>query len=485
MDLGENVLVAGVTIYNRIDGNICHALEVSSRLSHSILSLHNLEGDTVKTLKIGNARDVPVFDIRFDSYIGCFIDSSERDLTYFVGEFSVNGQIICIQACHSAGYQYAGTQASGQCWCGNSYGSYGVDPNGCIMSCQGNPEEMCGGPWRNSVYRTLPATPVNPTSKPASSAVTSKPTTPYYCLYSKLSLCLGGGDHIWYARFWSTLSSHTHGRGTPPYRLVVDDYCGIVIYDKMDIAIYDDSYNVNGDDDNVFYSYNDDNYPDENDDICDFCGNGWIGNGNCPGLGSCCSSSGYCGFDLAYCGVGRARNCDCGGGNIGNGVCPNRGECCSPWGWCGTGDLYCVSNPCGGGYRGNGICTNSGDCCSQWGWCGTGVEYCGHVSVSMSKIVLGIYPRKLHINIDIVSICISECIQGSYYLSHLLSHLLYHFSSYNNIFSYDKYIAISLAHRFCKPHFLIFSHKPVGILRLCSWRLWSGSFSGLCFSFYS
>ena len=379
MDLGENVLVAGVTIHNRIDGNTCQALELSSRLTSAILSLRNLEGDTVKALKIGNARDVPVFDIRFDSYIGCFIDSSERDLTYFVGELSVNGQINCIQACQSEGYQFAGTQSSQECWCGNSYGKYGADPNGCTMPCANNPMEMCGNGWRNSVYKTLPATPVSPTPKPASSAVTTKPTTPYYCLESKLSPCLGTPNRIWYARFWSTLSSNLYGRGTPPYRLVVDDYCGIVVYDKMDIAIYDDN------DDNDFNDNDGDGS--NNNDICDFCGGGRRGNGNCPSLGNCCSSSGWCGVSVDYCGVGRARNCPCGGGNIGNGICPNTGECCSPGGWCGTGSLYCVSNPCGGGYRGNGICPTSGDCCSPWGWCGTSAAHCVYVRPTSSPTI--------------------------------------------------------------------------------------------------
>lgn len=55
----------------------------------------------------------------------------------------------------NAGYQYAGTQYSSECWCGNSYGLYGVKPtNECNMPCAGNEGEMCGGANRNSVYTT-------------------------------------------------------------------------------------------------------------------------------------------------------------------------------------------------------------------------------------------------------------------------------------------------------------------------------------------
>ena len=116
------------------------------------MSLSNLNGNTLKTFRIGDATDTREFDIDFDSYLGCFIDSSGRDLPYFAGHLGINGQLNCVQACYRAGYQYAGTQHSTECWCGNSYGIHGVDHNGCNMPCAGNAVEICGGPYRNSVY---------------------------------------------------------------------------------------------------------------------------------------------------------------------------------------------------------------------------------------------------------------------------------------------------------------------------------------------
>ena len=43
---------------------------------------------------------------------------------------------------------------SNQCFCGNSYGSYGAAAEtDCWQTCNGNSAEICGGPWRNSVYK--------------------------------------------------------------------------------------------------------------------------------------------------------------------------------------------------------------------------------------------------------------------------------------------------------------------------------------------
>jgi hypothetical protein len=73
VDLGEDVLVARVIIYNRIDSNndtTGHASEVSSCLSNSVVSLRNLQGYTLKAYEIGDATNIPVFNIRFDSYLG-------------------------------------------------------------------------------------------------------------------------------------------------------------------------------------------------------------------------------------------------------------------------------------------------------------------------------------------------------------------------------------------------------------------------------
>src|SRR5690349_17726056 len=52
--------------------------------------------------------------------LGCFRDSDNRDLPYLAafGE-PTNTTESCVRACASAGYAYAGTQYSDECWCGN------------------------------------------------------------------------------------------------------------------------------------------------------------------------------------------------------------------------------------------------------------------------------------------------------------------------------------------------------------------------------
>ncbi len=87
-------------------------------------------------------------------YIGCYTDSSARDLPYAAySNNTTSSDDSCVSACQSAGYKYAGAQDGNQCFCGNSYGSQGTS-NNCNMACAGNSGETCGGFWANSVYAT-------------------------------------------------------------------------------------------------------------------------------------------------------------------------------------------------------------------------------------------------------------------------------------------------------------------------------------------
>jgi hypothetical protein len=40
-----------------------------------------------------------------------------------------------------------------KCFCGNSYGSHGLDTN-CNIPCSGNSIQICGGANSNSIYQT-------------------------------------------------------------------------------------------------------------------------------------------------------------------------------------------------------------------------------------------------------------------------------------------------------------------------------------------
>jgi len=66
------------------------------------------------------------------------------------------GVKTCSNECHLKGYPYAAIQNAQFCMCSQKYGRYGLadDESECRRVClAGSPEEKCGGPWRNAVYR--------------------------------------------------------------------------------------------------------------------------------------------------------------------------------------------------------------------------------------------------------------------------------------------------------------------------------------------
>lgn len=90
--------------------------------------------------------------MRAGELIGCFIDRPTRDLNHFAGQdFSIDE---CINECKTKGYSYAGLQYHGQCYCDNKYGSHGVSSvSECNTHCNKG-GGICGGAYRNSVYKT-------------------------------------------------------------------------------------------------------------------------------------------------------------------------------------------------------------------------------------------------------------------------------------------------------------------------------------------
>ena len=96
------------------------------------------------------------------NYIGCYIDSSHRDIN---GSSFSSGSMtpgLCINYCSNLGFKYAGVQYSSYCFCGDSFGQYGQVPyTQCNMTCPGSPSFECGGTWRNSVFYTQNSLPQN------------------------------------------------------------------------------------------------------------------------------------------------------------------------------------------------------------------------------------------------------------------------------------------------------------------------------------
>jgi hypothetical protein len=104
-------------------------------------------------------------------YVGCFADNSGADPVGLTGRV-LNGAMLppppaaptgnpamtnamCKNYCQGQGFKFAGTQYGSFCFCGNSYEDRGISSN-CSTQCAGDPDEVCGGPWANSVYRVNP-----------------------------------------------------------------------------------------------------------------------------------------------------------------------------------------------------------------------------------------------------------------------------------------------------------------------------------------
>ena len=89
--------------------------------------------------------------------LGCYTDdTTSRTLPYIAspaGGSPALTNALCQSTCQSLGYVLAGTEYSGECYCGN-YISSTANPatTGCDMACYGDAAEKCGGSNRLTVY---------------------------------------------------------------------------------------------------------------------------------------------------------------------------------------------------------------------------------------------------------------------------------------------------------------------------------------------
>ncbi|KAJ1331407.1 glyoxal/methylglyoxal oxidase [Microdochium nivale] len=88
-------------------------------------------------------------------HLGCYTEGQNaRALPYGAGipGNTMTGQ-NCTKACQTAGYKLAGTEYSGECYCGNDILNGAVPAtSGCDMRCNGNSTEICGGGNRLNIY---------------------------------------------------------------------------------------------------------------------------------------------------------------------------------------------------------------------------------------------------------------------------------------------------------------------------------------------
>ncbi|KAG8989253.1 hypothetical protein FRB94_008042 [Tulasnella sp. JGI-2019a] len=90
------------------------------------------------------------------AYVGCYTDSgTTRTLNGTYTTSSAMTNPLCESTCYAAGYTYAGTEYSDECYCGNGLtaGTLDAVDSDCNGPCAGDSTTKCGGTYRLSVYK--------------------------------------------------------------------------------------------------------------------------------------------------------------------------------------------------------------------------------------------------------------------------------------------------------------------------------------------
>ncbi|KAI9734644.1 MAG: hypothetical protein M1834_002245 [Cirrosporium novae-zelandiae] len=90
-------------------------------------------------------------------YAGCYTDAvNPRSLPNWGWWGEAITSSGCASYCNEKGYSIAGTEYSGQCFCGNALAqSEALDEGECNMTCEGDAGEICGGSAKLSVFTKL------------------------------------------------------------------------------------------------------------------------------------------------------------------------------------------------------------------------------------------------------------------------------------------------------------------------------------------
>uniref|UniRef100_A0A1I8F158 WSC domain-containing protein n=1 Tax=Macrostomum lignano TaxID=282301 RepID=A0A1I8F158_9PLAT len=120
---------------------------------------HSSKTDCRSLCAINPAREEPGKVLRRPTKggekIGCFTDSSDRDLPLVLNAGQMASRQHCWHQCVSRGYAYFGLQAASFCTCGNVYGRYGkLADDRCSMTCAGAWDQTCGAGMVNEVFST-------------------------------------------------------------------------------------------------------------------------------------------------------------------------------------------------------------------------------------------------------------------------------------------------------------------------------------------
>lgn len=103
-------------------------------------------------------------------YQGCYVDAPTRALPRLLMSSGATVE-TCVAAALARGYAYAGLQSRGQCFAGDTLAYNRAYEADCNQPCDANGAQICGGPWRNSVYTTHSSPGTTPSLPPPTSAL--------------------------------------------------------------------------------------------------------------------------------------------------------------------------------------------------------------------------------------------------------------------------------------------------------------------------
>jgi len=91
-------------------------------------------------------------------YLGCYLDKpNPRQLEKLIYSRNDNTPKKCESTCREAGYFYFGLQWSRECFCGKTLAhSQKKSESDCYKKCTGDRSKICGGDWRNSLFKIRP-----------------------------------------------------------------------------------------------------------------------------------------------------------------------------------------------------------------------------------------------------------------------------------------------------------------------------------------
>lgn len=89
-------------------------------------------------------------------YQGCFTDTVNPRTLPKLAPYTMNNTFVtstnCVSYCSSKGYNFAGTEYGGECWCGNSAPTQSLEASKCAVACKGDSSQICGGWAALSLY---------------------------------------------------------------------------------------------------------------------------------------------------------------------------------------------------------------------------------------------------------------------------------------------------------------------------------------------